>query len=63
MIYPAGKDIIVHRAAAPIQPNQQARPSIRQQLELNGPSRFLLHHDRPRSDLSAADNVANLHLH
>jgi len=63
MINPAGKDIIVHRTAAPIQPSQQARPSVRQQFELNGPSRLLLHHDCPRSDLSAADNVADLHLH
>ncbi len=62
-INPAGKDIIVHRAAAPIQPSQKARPSIRQQFELNRPSRLLLHHDCPRSDLSAADNVADLHLH
>ena len=57
------KDIIVHRAAAPIQPSQQSCPSVRQQLELNGTSCFLLHHDRPRSDLSAADNVTDLHLH
>lgn len=63
MINPARKYIIVQCAAAPIQPSEQARPSIRQQFELNGPSRFLLHHDCPRSDLSAADNVADLHLH
>lgn len=63
IIYPARKDIIVHRAAAPVQPSQQACPSVRQQFELDGPSRFLLHHDCPRSDLSAADNVADLHLH
>jgi hypothetical protein len=30
---------------------------------LNRPTCFLLHHDRTRSNLSAADKVADLHLH
>lgn len=63
VINPARKDVIVHRSASPFEPRQQARPSVRQQLELNGPTRFLLHHDCPRPDLSAADNVTDLHLH
>ena len=63
MINPAGKDIIVHSSAAPIQPSEQTCPSIRQEFDLNGPPRFLLHHNCSRSHLSASDNVTDLHLH
>ena len=63
MINPAGKDIIVYGPAAPIQPSQQARPSVWKKFELNRASCFLLHYDCPRSYLAAAHKVANLHLH
>ena len=63
MINPAGKDIIVHCAAPPFKPRQQAGPSVWKQFELNRPTGFLLHHDCTRSDLPAADNVADLHLY
>jgi len=63
MVNPAGKDIIVHRAAPPIEPSQQASPCVGEQFELNGSTCFLLHDDRTRSDLPAADDVAKLHLH
>ena len=63
MINPAGKDIVVHCAAAPFKPRQQAGSSVGKQLELHRPTGFLLHHDCTRSDLPAADDVADLHLH
>jgi hypothetical protein len=63
MINPAGKDIVVHCAAPPFKPRQQAGPSVWKQFELNRPTCFLLHHDRTRSDLPAGDKVADLHLH
>jgi hypothetical protein len=63
MINPAGKDIVVHCAAPPFKPRQQAGPSVWEQFELNRPTGFLLHHDRTRSDLPAADKVADLHPH
>ncbi len=63
MIDPAGKDVVLHRAASPLEPCQQAGASVWKKLELNWSPCFLLHDDRPRSDLSAADKVANLHLH
>ena len=57
MINPAGKDIVVDRAAPPLEPSQQASPSVQQQLELNRSARFRLHRDCPRSDLAAADKA------
>jgi hypothetical protein len=63
MINPTGKYIVVHRSAPPFKPRQQASPSVCKQFELNRPTGFLLHHDRTRSDLPAADKVADLHLH
>lgn len=63
MINPAGKYIFVHQAASPLKPSQQAGPRVWEQLELNRPTCFLLHHDRTRSNLSAAYNVSDLHLH
>jgi hypothetical protein len=63
MIDPAWKDIVVHRAAPPLEPSQQAGASVWKQLQLNWTACFLLHDDRTRSDLSAADEVANFHLH
>ena len=63
MIDPAGKDVVVYRAAPTLKPGQQAGASIGKQFELNWSPCFLLHDDRPRSDLSAADKVAYLHLH
>ncbi len=51
------------RAAPALEPCQQAGPSIWQQFELNGPACLLLHHDCPRSDLTSAHKVADLHLH
>lgn len=62
-INPAGKDIIVNRAAPPLKPSEQAGTSVWEQFELDRPTRFLLHHNCPRADLPAADNVANLYLH
>ncbi len=63
MINSAREHIIVHRAAPAFEPCQQARSSIWQQFELNGPPCFLLHYDCPRSDPRSADKVADLHLH
>lgn len=63
VIYPAWRDIILHRAAAAFKPCQHAGPGIREQFELNRPTGFLLHHDCARPNLSAADNVADFHLH
>jgi hypothetical protein len=63
MIVPAGEDVVVHRAAPPLEPSQQAGASVWQQLELNWSARFLLHDNRPRSDLPAANKVADLQLH
>jgi len=63
MINPAGKNIVIDRAAPPLEPDQQAGPSVLEQFELNRATCFLLHHHCPRSDLPAADKVANLHLH
>ncbi len=57
------KDIIVHRAAPPFKPRQEAGPGVLKQFELNRPTRFLLHYDCSRSDLSTADKVADLHPH
>ena len=63
MINPAGKNIVIDRAAPPLEPDQQAGPSVLEQFELNRATCFLLHHHCPRSDLPAADKIANLHLH
>gem|GEM_PF-2970449 len=63
MVHPARKDIIVHRAAPPFKPRQQAGPSVRKQFELNRPTCFLLYHDCARSDLSPANNVAIFNTH
>ena len=54
MINSARKHIIVHRAAPAFEPCQQARSSIWQQFELNGPACFLLHYDCPRPGLMKA---------
>lgn len=62
-VNPAGKDIFLHCATAAFKPSQETGPSIGQQFELNRPTCFLLHHDRARSDLSAADNIANFYSH
>ena len=58
----AGKHIIVNRAAPPLEPGQQASPSVWERFELNRSARFLLHYDRASSGLPATDDVANLHL-
>jgi hypothetical protein len=63
MIDPAGEDMVIHRAAPPFEPSQQAGASIWKQLELNRSAWFLLHDNRSRSDLPAADKVADLHLY
>jgi hypothetical protein len=63
MINPAWENIIVHCAAPAFKPCQQARSSIWQQFELNGPACLLLHYDCPRSDLPSANKVPDLHLH
>ncbi|BBD03565.1 hypothetical protein YGS_C3P0090 (plasmid) [Sphingobium sp. YG1] len=63
MVNPTGKDIVIDRATPAIEPSQQAGPSVGEQFELNGSTCFLLHDDRTRSDLPAADDVADLHLH
>ena len=62
VINSARKHVIIHRSASPIEPRQQTGTSIRQQLELNGPTCLLLHDDRTGSDLAATDQVADLHL-
>lgn len=53
MVNPGGKDIVVDRAAPPIEPGHQAGPSVCEQFELNRETCFLLHHDCPRSALPA----------
>ena len=58
----AGKDVIVDSSSPSIEPCQQAGSSILEQLELDGASCFLLHHNRPRSNLTAADKVTDFHL-
>lgn len=63
VINPAREDVIVNRSASPFEPCQQTGSRIGEQLRLNGPTCFLLHYDRARSDLSATDKVADLHLH
>lgn len=63
MINPARKNIIVHCTAPAFKPGQQTGPSVRQQFKLYWSACFLLHHDCPRSDLPAADDVTNLHLY
>jgi hypothetical protein len=55
--------IIVHRATPPLKPSQQAGPCVWKQFKLNWPTCFLLHHDRSRSDLPNANEVADLHPH
>lgn len=62
-IDPTGEDVVVHRAAPPLQPSQQAGASVWKQLELNRSACFLLHDNRSRSDLPTADKVADPHLH
>lgn len=61
MINPARKEVVIHRASAAFQPCWQAGSSIRKQIELDWPARFLLHYDCPLPDLTVADNIANLH--
>jgi hypothetical protein len=63
VVNPARKDIIIDRAAPPIEPGKQAGPGIGEKFELNGPPRFRLHDDCARSDLPAADDIANFHAH
>ena len=63
VINPAREDVIVDRSASPFEPCQQTGSSIREQLELNRPTCFLLHHDCARSYLPATDKIADLHLH
>lgn len=61
MVNPAGKDVIVHRSAVPLEPCQQAGPSVGEQFKLDRPTCFLLHDDPARSNLPAADKVADFH--
>lgn len=63
MINPTRKNIIVHCAAPALKPCQKTGPGVRQQFKLYWSACFLLHHDCPRSDLPAADDVTNFHLH
>ncbi|MDQ1231547.1 hypothetical protein QE379_002973 [Sphingomonas sp. SORGH_AS 879] len=61
-INPAGEDVVIHRAIPPFEPSQQAGASVWKQFELNRTACLLLHDNRSCSDLSAADEVADLHL-
>ena len=61
-INPTWENIIVHSAAPPLEPSQQAGPGVGEQFELHRPARFLLHHQGARADLPATDNVADFHL-
>nr|KIS29855.1 hypothetical protein TQ38_26005 [Novosphingobium sp. P6W] len=61
MINSAWKDIIVHITTPPFEPRQQASPGIREEFKLHRRPRFLLHHNCPRSDLPAIDDIANFH--
>ena len=57
-----GKDVIADSSSPSFEPCQQAGSSIWEQLELDSASCFLLHHNRPRSNLPAADKVTDFHL-
>ncbi|ANK12817.1 hypothetical protein A9D12_07510 [Erythrobacter neustonensis] len=59
----AWEDVIVHAAAPALKPGQQTGAGIRQNLELDRTSCFLLHHDCARSGWPSVDNVADLHSH
>src|SRR3954452_15872540 len=59
----ARKRVIFDRAAAPLQPSQQARACIVHQLELDRATGLLLNDKRATPDVSAADQIADLDLH
>jgi len=62
-IYPAWKDERLERPASALQIVTEAVARGVEQLELNGAAGFLLDDHRPRSDTTAADHVADPHLH
>ena len=61
MIDAAWEDEIIQRSATTLKPGEQAGPGVCEQLELHGTFRLLLDDHRPRSDLTAADQIADLH--
>ncbi len=63
MIDPTREHIVVHRAAPLLEPGEQASARVWKQLEVNRSACFLLHDNRSRLDLPAADKVADLHPH
>jgi hypothetical protein len=60
---PGPKDEVVDRAAAALQPVEQARPRRFKQFELNRPAGLLLDDYGTLADASAAHDVADPHLH
>ena len=63
MIGPARKSIVVDRAPTLLQPGQDTRPRRFEKLELDGSTRLLLYHHRPRADTATADEVSDANLH
>jgi hypothetical protein len=62
VIDPARENIVSEGAAAQLKPNEEAGPCRLKELKLDRSSGFLLHHDRPRPDLAATDDVADSNL-
>lgn len=56
-----GEHIVIHSAAAPLQPGQQARARIAHQFELHRFAHLALNDDRPVPDLTADYQVADLY--
>ena len=59
----AQERILLQRSAPQFQPPNEADPSIVHQRELNRPPGLLLNDDRPGTNLSVTNNVADLDLH
>jgi hypothetical protein len=61
VISTAWEDMIVYCATTAFEPCQQTGSSIWQEFEMYRTACFLLHYDRARPDLTAIDDVADLH--
>ena len=59
VVNPARKDEVVERASPAFEPSEEAGAGGLKEFELNGATGLLLNDDRSRSNLAAADNVAD----
>ena len=62
VIDPARKGELVNRSASAFEPCQNSAAGGFEEFKLNRPACLLLDDDRPRADLAAADEVADLDL-